>query len=178
MPRITVSGHPGSGTSTLVKGLVKHFGWTSLNGGDVFRNEAANRGMTLQEFGELCKEDLEVDRALDKLLQEQMLENSADIVESRLAGWWAYRLEIPCVRLWLDVDEQERAKRVTYREGISIEEAIIANKKRSSVDAERFMELYQLLPEQREPYTSLLDATNLGSEEVLAATITILEKYL
>ena len=178
MPRITVSGHPGSGTSTLVKGLVKHFGWTSLNGGDVFRNEAANRDMTLQEFGELCKEDPEVDRALDKLLQEQMLENSADIVESRLAGWWAYRLEIPCVRLWLDVDEQERAKRVTYREGISIEEALIANKKRSSVDAERFIELYQLLPEQREPYTSLLDATNLGSEEVLAATITILEKYL
>ena len=178
MPRITVSGHPGSGTSTLVKGLTKHFGWTSLNGGDVFRNEAANRDMTLQEFGELCKEDPEVDRALDKLLQEQMLENSADIVESRLAGWWAYRLEIPCVRLWLDVDEQERAKRVTYREGISIEEALIANKKRSSVDAERFIELYQLLPEQREPYTSLLDATNLGSEEVLAATITILEKYL
>ncbi len=178
MPRITVSGHPGSGTSTLVKGLVKHFGWTSLNGGDVFRSEAVNRDMTLQEFGELCKEDLEVDRALDKLLQEQMLENSADIVESRLAGWWAYRLEIPCVRLWLDVDEHERAKRVTSREGISIEAALEENKKRSSVDAERFMELYQLLPEQREPYTSLLDATNLGSEEVLAATITILEKYL
>jgi predicted cytidylate kinase len=178
MPRITVSGHPGSGTSTLVKGLVEHFGWTSLNGGDVFRNEAANRDMTLQEFGDLCKEDLEVDRALDKLLQEQMLENSADIVESRLAGWWAYRLEIPCVRLWLEVDEHERAKRVTNREGISIEEAITANKKRSAIDAERFMELYQLLPEQREPYTTLLDATNLGSEEVLAATITILEKYL
>ena len=178
MPRITVSGHPGSGTSTLVKGLVEHFGWTSLNGGDVFRNEAANRDMTLQEFGDLCKEDLEVDRALDKLLQEQMLEDSADIVESRLAGWWAYRLEIPCVRLWLEVDEHERAKRVTNREGISIEEALTANKKRSAIDAERFMELYQLLPEQREPYTTLLDATNLGSEEVLAATITILEKYL
>jgi len=178
MPRITVSGHPGSGTSTLVKGLVEHFGWTSLNGGDVFRTEAANRDMTLQEFGELCKEDLEVDRALDQHLQHKMLENSADIVESRLAGWWAYRLEIPCVRLWLEVDEQERAKRVTYREGISIEDALAANKKRSTVDAERFMELYQLLPEQREPYTSLLDATNLGSEEVLAATIIILEKYL
>tara|TARA_B110000444_G_scaffold261161_1_gene311532 strand:+ start:4152 stop:4700 length:549 start_codon:yes stop_codon:yes gene_type:complete len=178
MPRITVSGHPGSGTSTLVKGLVAHFGWTSLNGGDVFRNEAANRNMSLQEFGELCKEDLEVDRALDKLLQEKMLANTADIVESRLAGWWAYRLEIPCVRLWLEVDEVERATRVSYREGNSIEQALSENKKRSAVDAERFMELYQLLPEQREPYTSLLDATNLGSEEVLAATITILEKYL
>ena len=131
--------------------------------------------MSLQEFGELCKQDLEVDRALDKLLQEKMLEESADIVESRLAGWWAYRLEIPCVRLWLEVDEQERAKRVSHREGISIEKALEENKKRSAVDSERFMELYQLLPEQREPYTSLLDATNLGSEEVLAATLSLLE---
>ena len=175
MTRITVSGHPGSGTSTLVRGLIQHFGWTALNGGDVFRNEASRREMSLQEFGELCKQDLEVDRALDKLLQEKMLEDTADIVESRLAGWWAYRLEIPCVRLWLEVDEQERAKRVSHREEISIEQALEENRKRSSVDAERFMELYQLLPEQREPYTSLLDATNLGSEEVLAAAISILE---
>ena len=178
MTRITVSGHPGSGTSTLVNGLVKHFGWTSLNGGDVFRNEAVRREMSLQDFGELCKQDLEVDRALDKLLQEKMLADSADIVESRLAGWWAYRLDIPCVRLWLEVDEHERAKRVSNREGSSIEAALLANQKRSAVDAERFMELYQLLPEQREPYTTLLDATNLGSEQVLAAAIEILEESL
>ena len=176
MTRITVSGHPGSGTSTLVQGLIERFGWTALNGGDVFRNEAARRGMSLQEFGELCKQDLEVDRKLDKLLQEKMLEDSADIVESRLAGWWAYRLKIPCVRLWLEVDENERAKRVSGREGISIEQAVHENKIRAEVDAERFMELYQLLPEQREPYTSSLDATNLGSEEVLAAAISILEE--
>ncbi|MBT3477398.1 MAG: AAA family ATPase [Euryarchaeota archaeon] len=176
MLRITVSGHPGSGTSTLVKALMAHYSWTSLNGGDVFRQEAARREMSLGEFGELCKSDLNVDRELDKQLQQQMQDDSSQIVESRLAGWWAYRLEIPCVRLWLDVDETERAKRVVYREGGSIEDALEANKKRSSVDAERFMELYQILPEQREPYTTVLDATNLGSEEVLAAVISILEE--
>jgi cytidylate kinase len=153
-----------------------HYSWTSLNGGDVFRQEAARREMSLGEFGELCKSDLNVDRELDKQLQQQMQDDSSQIVESRLAGWWAYRLEIPCVRLWLDVDETERAKRVVYREGGSIEDALEANKKRSSVDAERFMELYQILPEQREPYTTVLDATNLGSEEVLAAVISILEE--
>ena len=152
-----------------------HYSWTSLNGGDVFRQEAARREMSLGEFGELCKSDLNVDRELDKQLQQQMQDDSSQIVESRLAGWWAYRLEIPCVRLWLDVDETERAKRVVYREGGSIEEALQANRDRSAVDAERFMELYQILPEQREPYTTVLDATNLGSEEVLAAVISILE---
>lgn len=176
MLRITVSGHPGSGTSTLVKALMAHYSWTSLNGGDVFRQEAARRGMSLGDFGELCKSDLNVDRELDQLLQQQMQDGSSQIVESRLAGWWAYRLEMPCVRLWLDVDETERANRVVSREGGSIEGALEANKKRSSVDAERFMELYQILPEQREPYTTVLDATNLGSEEVLAAVISILEE--
>ena len=176
MVRITVSGHPGSGTSTLVKGLMAHYGWTSLNGGDVFRQEAARRGMTLSAFGELCKSDLNVDRDLDQLLQRQMQEETSDIVESRLAGWWAYRLEIQCVRLWLEVDAEERANRVVGREGGSLEEALQANEQRSAVDAERFMELYNILPEQREPYTTVLDATNLGSEEVLAAIISILEE--
>ncbi|RJU82525.1 MAG: hypothetical protein DWC09_02110 [Candidatus Poseidoniales archaeon] len=175
MLKITVSGHPGSGTSTLVKALMAHYSWKSLNGGDVFRQEAARRGMSLGEFGELCKSDLNVDRELDQLLQQQMQDGSSEIVESRLAGWWAHRLKIPCIRLWLDVDENERAKRVTYREGGSIEDALEANRNRSAVDAERFMELYQILPEHREPYTTVLDATNLGSEEVLAAVISILE---
>ena len=175
MLKITVSGHPGSGTSTLVEALMAHYSWKSLNGGDVFRQEAARRGMSLGEFGELCKSDLNVDRELDRLLQQQMQDGTSEIVESRLAGWWAHRLEIPCIRLWLDADEIERAKRVTHREGGSIEDALDANRNRSAVDAERFMELYQILPEQREPYTTVLDATNLGSEEVLAAVISILE---
>ena len=40
--KITVSGPPGSGTSTLVERLVDAYSWVSLNGGDVFRNEAKN----------------------------------------------------------------------------------------------------------------------------------------
>ena len=109
MVRVTVSGHPGSGTSTLVKGLVGRYGWTSLNGGDVFREEAKNRSMSLGDFGELCKKELDVDRSLDELLMNRMQGiDSAHIVESRLAGWWAYRLGLPCLRIWLDVDEEEK----------------------------------------------------------------------
>jgi cytidylate kinase len=53
MVKITVSGHPGSGTSTLVSKLVQSYNWTSLNGGDVFRSEAKKRGMTLADYAEL-----------------------------------------------------------------------------------------------------------------------------
>ena len=177
MTRITVSGHPGSGTSTLVYGLVKHFGWTSLNGGDVFRNEAARRDMSLQDFGELCKQDLEVDRALDKLLQEKMLADSADIVESRLAGWWAYLLNIDCVRLWIDVSDEIRAQRVVDREGGTVSQALEANAKRSAVDAARFSQLYDIQPQDPEAYTHVLDAGEMSIDEVLSAVSSILEDF-
>ena len=47
MRKVTISGHPGSGTSTLVEGLSRHFSWTSINGGQIFRNEDYERKMTL-----------------------------------------------------------------------------------------------------------------------------------
>ena len=58
MVRITVSGLPGSGTSTLVQGICQVKGWSALNGGDVFREEAANRGLSVADFSQLCKSRL------------------------------------------------------------------------------------------------------------------------
>ena len=180
MVLITISGHPGSGTSTLVKLLSEARGWSSLNGGELFRQEAKRRDMSLAEFGQLCKQNLDVDRELDLLLKDEMLRNDEDapsIVESRLAGWWAYQLNLNIPRIWLNVDERERAKRVQAREGGEIDDILDASRKRASVDAERFLELYNLLPEQKEPYTHILDATSLNPQEVLAQVLEIVEEF-
>lgn len=176
MVRITVSGHPGSGTSTLVQSLVQRFNWTSLNGGDVFREEARRRGMTLPDFGKLCNDEPEVDRSLDALLQERMQgSDAADVVESRLAGWWAYRLDLPCLRIWLEVSDEERARRVASRESISFEAALEANTARAAVDGARFKHLYDLLPEHPEPYTHVIEATNLNAHEIVERVVLYLE---
>ena len=154
---------------------MERFGWNCLNGGDVFREEAKRRGMSLGDFGELCKNELDVDRSLDELLRERMQgDNSADIVESRLAGWWAYKLDLPILRLWLEVSDEERARRVAEREGL--QEALDANRERSAVDGERFKLLYDLLPEDPEPYTHVLDATVLNASQILDAVVAILEE--
>ena len=174
--KLTVSGHPGSGTSTLVKALMERNDWTSLNGGDVFREEAKRRGMSLGDFGELCHNEPEVDRSLDELLKQRMKgTDGADIVESRLAGWWAYRLGLPCLRLWLDVDDEERARRVAHREGLTVEDALQANQQRASVDGERFRVLYELVPEDPEPYTHVIDATSLNASQILEHVVALLE---
>ena len=151
MKKVTISGHPGSGTSTLVEGLSKHFSWTSINGGQIFRNEAKERNMTLAQFGKLCSDDETVDLTLDEKLRAHILDNVTNIIESRLAGWWAYKLKSDCVRIWLNVSEQERARRVTIREGTTRDEAIIANKARLLVDNERYQKMYGLTPDDPTP---------------------------
>ena len=180
MVRITISGHPGSGTSTLVKLLADSNGWKSLNGGELFRQEAKRRNMTLADFGELCKNDFNVDRDLDALLKQEMLRNdeqAPEIIESRLAGWWAYQLKLEIPRIWLDVDEIERAKRVQAREGGTIDSILEESEKRADVDAQRFLELYDLLPEQPEPYSHRIEATSLNPQEVLARVLDIVEAF-
>ena len=172
MVQITVSGHPGSGTSTLVKGLASRFGWSILNGGDVFRSEAKRRGLSLHEFELLCKDDEAVDRSLDALLQDKMINDAeVHVVESRLAGWWAHRNQLDCLRVWLDVTEEERARRVVAREGLDYAEALEANRVRVALDGARFEHLYGLVPEDPEPYTHVVDATSFSAHEILEAVV-------
>ena len=174
--KITISGHPGSGTSTLVKGICDSKGWTSLNGGDIFRSEAKNRGLSLSEFGDLCANDFSVDKSLDEILKSNMTDmNGPDVMESRLSGWWAHLLELDCVRIWIDVNETVRANRVVDREAISFESALLENSKRTAKDLARYEEMYGLNPEDSTPYTHVIDASGLTKEEVIAATLKILE---
>ena len=175
--RITISGHPGSGTSTLVEAICQHKGWTSLNGGEIFRQEAKSRNLTLSEFGNLCAKDFSVDSQLDEILKSKMVEpNGPKVMESRLSGWWAHLLELDCIRLWIDVSETVRAERVVGREGISFEEALSSNSKRTQKDLARYEEMYGLNPEERTPYTHVIDASALTKEEVLSSTLTFLEE--
>ena len=177
MPKITISGHPGSGTSTLVSGLVNHFNWRYLNGGQVFRDEAKSRNMTLEEFGELCVSDTNIDKLLDEKLRQRISENEIEVVESRLSGWWAFKLSMNCPRIWLHVDEDERASRVVSREGISFEQALKDNRKRLLLDSKRYQELYNLAVDDEEPYTHVIDATNINAQQLLTKVVAILEEW-
>ena len=87
MVEITISGAPGSGTSTLVRRICAEMGWRSLNGGDVFRAEAERRDLSVHDFSELCKNDLDVDRSLDFRLKQAMTDSAGpEVLESRLSG--------------------------------------------------------------------------------------------
>ena len=168
MVLITISGLPGSGTSTLVNILSDSLNWGSINGGQIFRELAEKNNMTLSEFGELCEKDSTVDMQLDNELQKRMLDQfGPEIVESRLAGHWANRLGISCEKIWIEVAPEERAKRVSKREGSDWEVKFRENKARENLDSTRFLKYYNIDLSDMSPYSLIIDSTELDPDQVL-----------
>ena len=168
--KVTISGPPGSGTSTLVSRIASSRGWSSLNGGDVFREEARARGLTVEQLSSDAKEDLDVDRSLDSLLQQRMASHdSPEIIESRLSGWWAHKNSLNCLRVWVNVSEQERAKRIQKREGGDFDDCLRKSQNRQRDDMERYSILYGINLDDMSPYNLVVDADEMDELEVFQA---------
>jgi cytidylate kinase len=167
--KITVSGPPGSGTSTLVEKLANEYSWQSLNGGDIFRKEAKDRNLTVGQFSELCKTNLDVDKSLDEILKKE-IENpdGAEIIESRLSGWWAHLMEVDCLRVWVNVSPEECARRIQKREGGNFEDRLVLSQQRQIDDKERYRILYDIDLDDMSPYSLIIDADDISAEEVFS----------
>ena len=168
--KVKISRPPGSGTSTLVSRIASSRGWSSLNGGDVFREEARTRGLTVEQLSSDAKEDLDVDRSLDLLLQQRMSSHdSPEIIESRLSGWWAHKNSLNCLRVWVNVSEQERAKRIQKREGGDFDDCLRKSQNRQRDDMERYSILYGINLDDMSPYNLVVDADEMDELEVFQA---------
>ena len=167
--KITVSGPPGSGTSTLVEKLANEYSWQSLNGGDIFRKEAKDRNLTVGQFSELCKTNLDVDKSLDEILKKE-IENpdGAEIIESRLSGWWAHLMEVDCLRVWVNVSPEECARRIQKREGGNFEDRLVLSQQRQIDDKERYRILYDIDLDDMSPYSLIIDTDDISAEEVFS----------
>ena len=155
---ITISGLPGSGTTTVSRLVAAALHLDRVPGGEVFRQLAAESGMTLAEFGLHAQEHPEIDRELDARLEARAREGSC-VIESRLAGWLATNAGLLAVRAWIDCDEVVRAERVAARDGTTVEEARRDNAERTALEHARYVQAYGIDLEDRSPYDLILDST-------------------
>lgn len=137
---ITMSGPPGSGTSTAAAELADRLDLEHVSGGDIFRDLAAERGMTVESFNELAESNDRIDRELDERLRRRAIDDDDLVLESRLAGWMAG--DHATLRFWLDAPVQVRAARIADREGWSTAEAEERTATREESERRRYAEYY------------------------------------
>ena len=166
---ITISGLPGSGTTTLSRLVAGALDLERVLGGEVFRQLAAESGMSLAEFGAHAQHHPEIDRELDARLEARAREGGC-VIESRLAGWLATRAGLRAVRVWVDCAEDVRAARVAERDRSSPEQAARDNAERVALEHARYQAVYDIDLEDRTPYDLVLDST-ATSATVLSDTV-------
>lgn len=176
MAIITVSGLPGSGTSTTCKLLQERLGWRYINAGDFFRQLAADQGISLAEMGRRAEVDALVDRALDEGMVQFARQEQNLIMEGRLTGWMALRQGLPALKVWCQAPLEVRAGRVGQREEQSAEEAghNIAARERS--EHQRYARHHQIDLDDLTLYDLVLDTADLSPEQVVAAIMAALEQ--
>lgn len=169
---VTISGLPGSGTTTVSRLVSEALGLPRVNGGEVFRAMAAEAGLSLAAFGERARGDRRYDEELDRRLVERAAEGDC-IIESRLAGWLVTRAGLAAVRTWVDCSAAERAERVAERDGIPPGQALDDNAQRAALERSRYLAYYDIDLTDMGPYDLVLDSTATPAaalaEEIVAA---------
>ena len=170
---VTISGLPGSGTSTVAREVARRLGIDRLDGGAVFRAMAAERGLSLAEFGAVAEGDAAIDLELDARLAARARDGDV-VLESRLAGWITANEGLDALRVWLACDTEERARRVGVRDGESLDDAIANNRAREASEAARYRAYYGIDITDLGVYGLVIDTTETPADRcvalVLAAT--------
>jgi len=140
---ITVSGLPGSGTTTASELLSEETGMELLSSGEVFRKMAMEKEMSLENFSELAEKSEEIDKKLDRRMVERAQKGM--ILEGRLTGHLMERSEKEAYKVWLKAPLDVRIERIADREEVedkkSLKKRVI---KREKSEKKRYQKYYDI----------------------------------
>jgi len=173
---ITVSGLPGSGTTTVCRLLTAKLGWAYVNAGQIFRGLASEAGVSLAEYGRLAESDGRIDRELDARMVGTAREGDPVILEGRLTGWMAQRHGLPALKVWLAAPVRERARRVSTRDRESLERTVETMRIREDSEAKRYRAFHDIDLADLTIYDLLIDTRKHTAEKVAAAILAELQE--
>jgi cytidylate kinase len=171
---LTVSGPPGCGVTTLCESLSERLDCGYASGGEVFREIADDRGMSLSQLTAEASSGDELDRELDRRLQ-RIAETWGDadkpfILESRLAGYLA--ADHADLRIWLDAPEEVRVDRTSDREEVSAEMRV-----REVIEEKRYEAYYGVDLSNRSFYDLAINTARWSPEGTLEIVTAAIRNY-
>ncbi len=126
---ITISGLPGSGSTTLLrelKEMLQFDGWKGFSGGEFMRAYAQEKGL-FQENGGLHHDashyEDDFDRKVDMGMREKLEEEEKWILESWLSGFLAQQVPGVLKILIMCSDEAVKIDRIVNRDNVTVDVA-------------------------------------------------------
>jgi len=169
--RISISGPPGSGKTTICALVAKKLDCDYVLVGQIFRKMASERTVDLDTFGKLAEEDETIDKELDSRMLAIAKADENIILEGRLTGSLLKSHKIPVFAVYVDADERVRAERIAKREGSAVEDVLRNMRAREKSEKKRYRAYYGVDPSDRSVYDLWIDSSELTAEGVADAIV-------
>lgn len=175
--RIVISGLAGAGKSSVGKALAAKLGYEFCSVGNFAREEAKKRGVTIQQFQEICKIDPQIDRKMD--------DDFVNWGKSKINWVMDYRLGFALIpeatSIYLKVENSIAATRILssqrpeeFVDSPSYEEVVMSMHERNEKMRLRWMETYEIDFTQSERYDHVISNNNRPIEYVVSEIISCL----
>ncbi|HLD78275.1 MAG TPA: cytidylate kinase family protein [archaeon] len=175
---ITIAGQAGAGKGTVSRLLAKALGYKHYSMGDLRRQMASQRGMSLAEFNELGEAEVFTDKEVDDYQRTLGATEDDFVMDSRL-GWFF----IPnSVKIYLVVQLKEAARRVLadprpVEPFTNQAQAMEALLERERSDKKRYAQYYGIDPFEEGHYDLVIDTTKITAEETVKRILAFLRAH-
>jgi predicted cytidylate kinase len=177
---ITIGGNVGAGKSTLAAMLSHELNYEQLYVGGIFREMAAKKNLTIEQFYTELKNDPAIEQAVDERQATLMREKDNLIVQGRIAWYFAKNSPFKIFNIFLAVDSATGARRSGERKenaGRSTDEMIIATTEREKMERERYSMLYGIENHfDAAHYDFVLDTSALTPQETFDKVIAAIKE--
>ena len=136
---ITVSGPHGTGKSTYARVLAEELRLRYVCAGELFRDLARERGMSLESFSKYAASNPDVDHLIDERTREEAKKGGV-VIDAQLAAWIVK--DEADVKLLLFASDLVRFNRIAQRDHVSFDFAKNETLAREDIQRIRYKEYY------------------------------------
>ena len=160
---ITIGGLAGTGTTTTAELLSEKLDIPYISAGFVFREMAAERGMSVLEFSEFAEGNDDIDKEIDKRQALKAKEAENLIIEGRLSAFFVDNADLKiCLVTPFDVRSQRIANRESKSVEVAKEEIIVREKS----EALRYMEIHNIDISNMDIYDLIVNTDSFDPESI------------
>jgi cytidylate kinase len=164
---ITVSGAPGTGTTSLSRSLAAELGLRWINSGEIFRRIAEKKNVNMRELNRLAEKGPEIDYLIDDAQKALATREGGGIFEGRLSG----HLLAADLKVALKADIRVRAGRIARRESKLLEDALRETRAREESEARRYKMYYNIDIHDLSIYDLVVDTGRFDESETFSIVL-------
>ncbi|MGA2971851.1 MAG: (d)CMP kinase [Candidatus Bathyarchaeia archaeon] len=172
---ITVSGPHGTGKSTYAKALAEALGLRYVCAGELFRDLAKERNLSLEAFSNLAAEDPTIDKMIDERTKAEARKGGI-VIDAQLGAWMVK--DIAHVKLLMVAPDEVRFKRIADRDGTSLASAKKETIAREEIQKQRYEKYYGIEVDDPGIYDLKIDTSLYSVEQTKSLVIAEVRKLL